>query len=918
MDASGLVVTGLAICFEVASLLYSYGKQVKGARRDIQNLSNELFGLIGALEHVKIQQEHHAAEDAESSQPPPYHEMEIDDTTSETDYGKNDSSINITHPPKMASVLKQTIEFLRELQQSLVEPKGRLNAAMHLMKWPLRESEVQRHLDRLERVKTYFVLSLVTDEVDQSRKMANEIHALRTLVQDTSFKQQAVDFHNEHQALVEWLCPVDPSVIRRNIDKTRMPGTGIWFTKSDAFQRQSKYVESSCFWLNGITGAGKTTLITAAIGELLASHEGLHNVAYFYCSFSHDESLHTHNVLGSILAQICTQSDPVYGEIRAKYATSSKKSSSKPAKLDVGDLVDLIIRQAQCRQRLHLVIDGINECSDPYNLLQAFEKILTSASGVQLLISSINEKGIEKSIDHMPKTYEVTISPKNIRHDINLLVYSALETHPRLRALPLDLKSDISVKLTDGAEGMLRTPGAVKKALSSLPPTLDKTYESILGRIDEEEDRVLTRQILELLAFSLRPLRLTEVCIMLQITPGMQALDESKSLTQPKDILDICGSLLKYNEKLGTVTLAHHSVKMYLMSSPGKNASFFKINAQEAHRTIALFCLTYLSFSAFNRERHEPSSLLCETYPFLDYATFFWALHMQEVTDLSEPLWSTLRSFLLSGDDGRQNFNNWVNVLVPDSKLAKTTTPLYYAASYGLTNVVKFLLSIGVDTEVHGGRGGATPINIAAYRGHLDVVKLLHKHGADPLKPDLSSGLNAVRWAYYQRELSFLILSFLLAITLASPFPGSGSSPASLRANQNLRNSRKKEETEIPKLPETKAFITDPERDSIVETFKDDSVDPPDADNDQCAVAMIPQDFPSQKHCLKVADKVYACSNRDNCVWPRVNQACLCTDEAGDKAAWRKELAGCHTALKKSGHQKRAEGLKNYMKLCRA
>lgn len=239
---------------------------------------------------------------------------------------------------------------------------------------------------------------------------------------------------------------------------------------------------------------------------------------------------------------------------------------------------------------------------------------------------------------------------------------------------------------------------------------------------------------------------------MLQITPGMHALDESKSLTQPKDILDICGSLLKYNEKLGTVTLAHHSVKMYLTSSPGKNASFFKINAQEAHRTIALSCLTYLSFSAFDRERHELSSLLCETYPFLDYATFFWALHMQEVTDLSEPLWGTLRSFLLSGDDGRQNFNNWVNVLVPDAQLAKTTTPLYYAASYGLTTVVKFLLSIGVNTEIHGGRGGATPINIAAYRGHLDVVKLLHKHGADPLKPDLSSGLNAVRWAYYQRN----------------------------------------------------------------------------------------------------------------------------------------------------------------------
>jgi len=60
--------------------------------------------------------------------------------------------------------LKQTLEFLEELQKALVEPKGRFKKATHLMKWPLKEGETEKHLKRLERVKTYFVLSLVTDE----------------------------------------------------------------------------------------------------------------------------------------------------------------------------------------------------------------------------------------------------------------------------------------------------------------------------------------------------------------------------------------------------------------------------------------------------------------------------------------------------------------------------------------------------------------------------------------------------------------------------------------------------------------------------------------------------------------------------------------------------------------------------------
>ena len=190
MDVSGLVFTCLGICFEVASTLYSYGKQVKGARRNIQSLSNELFGLIGALEHLKLQQKQQADQEAQSSQPPPY--MEIDDQPSAVDF-KAPGSAKDAHKENIASVLAQTETFLKELQQSLVEPSGRLNAAMHLMRWPLRENEINRHLSRLERVKTFFILSLVTGEVDQSRKTANEIAALRTLIQDTSLRQQAVE-----------------------------------------------------------------------------------------------------------------------------------------------------------------------------------------------------------------------------------------------------------------------------------------------------------------------------------------------------------------------------------------------------------------------------------------------------------------------------------------------------------------------------------------------------------------------------------------------------------------------------------------------------------------------------------------------------------------------------------------------------
>lgn len=186
MDLSGLVVTSLALCFETASMLYSYGTRIKGARKEIQGLSNELFGLIGALEHLKHQREQALREEKDSQRPPAYAEI---DQSSHNLKGGTPETPDV-HQENLESILKETVDFLKTLKDSLAQPKGRLNSAVHFAKWPLRESEVKRHIERLERVKTYFILALVVDEVDQSRKVANEITALRILLQDVVLNQE--------------------------------------------------------------------------------------------------------------------------------------------------------------------------------------------------------------------------------------------------------------------------------------------------------------------------------------------------------------------------------------------------------------------------------------------------------------------------------------------------------------------------------------------------------------------------------------------------------------------------------------------------------------------------------------------------------------------------------------------------------
>ncbi len=139
-DVSGLILTVIGVSFTVASTIYSFAQDVKAASDNIRGLSSELYALIGVLEHMKMQRQQAAPSEPEASP---------------ESYG----SSSVKH------VLEETLVFLQELKRSLDLPQGRLKIAVHKVKWPLKDSDTRSHLQRLERVKTYFILSQVTEEM---------------------------------------------------------------------------------------------------------------------------------------------------------------------------------------------------------------------------------------------------------------------------------------------------------------------------------------------------------------------------------------------------------------------------------------------------------------------------------------------------------------------------------------------------------------------------------------------------------------------------------------------------------------------------------------------------------------------------------------------------------------------------------
>jgi ankyrin repeat protein len=104
-----------------------------------------------------------------------------------------------------------------------------------------------------------------------------------------------------------------------------------------------------------------------------------------------------------------------------------------------------------------------------------------------------------------------------------------------------------------------------------------------------------------------------------------------------------------------------------------------------------------------------------------------------------------------------------MEALIPgvNPSIIENTEPLYYAASFGMTSVVKAILvsDPGLDINAPGGRVGATPLFAACWRHNYDVAETLLKAGADPKIADPGTGVSVLGLA---RMSNFLPVRDLL------------------------------------------------------------------------------------------------------------------------------------------------------------
>jgi hypothetical protein len=295
---------------------------------------------------------------------------------------------------------------------------------------------------------------------------------------------------------------------------------------------------------------------------------------------------------------------------------------------------------------------------------------------------------------------------------------------------------------------------AIRKAMSALPKSLDETYDRILLGIDEIHLPEVMK-VLHALTVSVRQLTLEEIveilAVDLEVTPPR--FEPDSRLLDPRTILSMCSSLVTTSragqwDAFGgkTLRLAHASVADYLTRQNPSGPSQFHFTKNSASQFLAQTCLAYLLNPEFSGGDNGLTQAQVEqrlkAFPFLQHTTNFWPIYLKkEAGDPEEHLTPRTKEILqmffsTSKLPNGGNFAAWVRMLIPSSPASyvQKTHPLYYAASFGLFEVVRIILDTekGLDINALGGRAHATALHVAVFRDHIDVVRLLLERGAEP------------------------------------------------------------------------------------------------------------------------------------------------------------------------------------------
>jgi len=189
---------------------------------------------------------------------------------------------------------------------------------------------------------------------------------------------------------------------------------------------------------------------------------GLALVAYFYCDFRDRAKQDVHGLLTSLLAQLCSESDP-FSQILSELYSKHNAGCQQP---DDDTLIQCLKNILQFPQQptVYLIIDALDECPNTTGIVSARERVLKLVEelvrlglpNLRVCLTSRPEADIRASLDSLT-SYTITVSLHEQcgqKKDIENYVSSVVHSDRNMRRWRAEDKQLVIDTLSNRADGM--------------------------------------------------------------------------------------------------------------------------------------------------------------------------------------------------------------------------------------------------------------------------------------------------------------------------------------------------------------------------------------------------------------------------------------------------------------------------------
>ncbi|KAL2692482.1 hypothetical protein Neosp_002892 [[Neocosmospora] mangrovei] len=763
MEAAASIAGLIALADLVFRYSIKYVQGVKGARKEVEDISREISNLslvLHRLSFIAIS----------------FAETQSFDGTEAT------SNITLHHLYDCQELLTRLRKRLSDAE-SETGSESRFKRVQGQLKWPFSSDETKGILQDLERQKQTIDLALAADSLKSLSLLLSRQSTTNSginQVQDTVTRildiESKIVLDKKRKSVLGFFTKANPYSEFATNRGLRKGLTGLWLTQGPEFEEWYR-TPGSKIWCSGIPGAGKSVLAAAIIDECLQRNVANPGaaLAYFFCTYRDEKTQGSVSILSSLCSQLARQDENAF-RVLEEYHDELTSERQLPAEASAKKLAKVLRTMCTFFDRVYVIVDGLDECGEHVKeSVGTLAALLPSPDeALNLALLSRDEVPIREIVGENFHNIEIEAHTEDIER------YVATELEERiasgnLKLGNLSLKDVIMTRLVDGAKGMFRWVACQldalcklprdrdrRKALDKLPPTLFDTYERILAGVNEslEENKQLVQRTLLLISspYHMR-LNLRQICEAISLSDDEEELLD-EDLVDGEEVLRLCGSLVRKrlmpyyegdDDKYG-IEFSHFSVQEYLQGPclEHPTLSAFGVSRGKACSLLASLCLDYLTLKDHKQLLEATSDAEDEALdamverdwqrPFYRHAATLWPFYVRECGEehclerihslfqLSKTpsfcLWAmTLAAHSMSMsiylEDGQDDLDQWLDLLTFRETtfsyvfdiLRPDFTPLHMAAILGMPELCDHLVKQGANMDARGKFG--TPLHCA-------------------------------------------------------------------------------------------------------------------------------------------------------------------------------------------------------------